>query len=283
MPRKAEAPVGGPVRETAPAKINLALHVTGRRADGYHLLDSLVAFADDGDRLTVELGPASVLHVAGPEAQGVPTDDANSILRAAALMGAQVVVHLDKQLPSAAGIGGGSSDAAAALRAIRKLTGTALPDRPERLGADVPVCLTPSAARMQGIGEVVTRVALAPLPAVLVNPRRAVATPAVFAALARADMPPMPDPLPPLLTAEDAILFLAAQRNDLEPAAIGLEPAIDAVLAALSRQPEVRLARMSGSGATCFGLCETPEAAHRTALALAGLHPGWWVKETVLR
>lgn len=275
------------IRETAPAKVNLALHVTGLRSDGYHLLDSLVAFADLGDSLTVGLAPdggsGSVLTVSGPEARWVPTGSENSILRAANLAEVPVIVHLEKHLPSAAGIGGGSADAAATLRAIRALTGAAPPEGLERLGADVPVCLDPRAARMQGIGEVITRLDMAPLPAVLVNPRRALATPAVFAALPRHDLPPMPEVLPSLLTAETAILFLAAQRNDLEPAAILLEPAIGAVLAALSQVHEVRLARMSGSGATCFGLCETPEAAHRTALAIAGLHPGWWVRETLLR
>jgi 4-diphosphocytidyl-2-C-methyl-D-erythritol kinase len=272
------------MRDLAPAKINLALHVIGRRPDGYHLIDSLVAFAGVGDVVTVE--PAdreSVLLVTGPEAAGVPTGRANSILRAADLMGLPVAAHLDKHLPSAAGIGGGSSDAAATLRAITAMTGLPLPGGIERLGADVPVCLLARAARMRGIGERVEPFALPPLPAVLVNPRRPLATVGVFAALLSRHNAPMPENLPPMLSAEAAIHALGGLRNDLEPAAIGLEPSVAEVLAALRWHPEVRLARMSGSGATCFGLCETPEAAFRVAGMIAGRNAGWWVRATVLR
>jgi len=211
----------------------------------------------------------------------VPVDETNSILRAAALAGHAVAVRLEKELPSAAGIGGGSSDAAAVLRAISALTGEPLPERTERLGADVPVCLRARAARMSGIGEVVVPVALPPLPAVLVNPRRAVSTPLVFKGLRHVDGAPMPA-LPELLSAEAAIGFLKTLRNDLEPVASAIEPEIGAVLTELTSQPEVRLARMSGSGATCFALCETPEAAARTARAITAAQPGWWVRATVL-
>lgn len=271
-----------PIRVLAPAKVNLTLHVTGLRADGYHLLDSLVAFADVGDDLTVAPAEAPMLVVHGPEERGVPVDQTNSILKAVALTGAKVSVELWKDLPSAAGIGGGSSDAAAVLRAISQLTGQPLPDRPERLGADVPVCLLGRAARMQGIGEILIPIDLPPLPAVLVNPRREVSTPLVFKGLRRKDNPPMP-PLPALASVESVLQFLAGQRNDLEPMARAIEPEIDRVLAALSRHPELRLARMSGSGATCFGLYETREAAERAAMALRAEHSGWWIRATVLR
>lgn len=271
------------MRDFAPAKINLALHVTGRRSDGYHLLDSLVAFAGIGDLVTVE--PAereSTLVVGGPESAGVPAGRENSILRAAALMGLPVAARLEKHLPSAAGIGGGSSDAAAALRAIAAMTGLPLPDGIETLGADVPVCLLARAARMRGIGERVEPVALPPLPAVLVNPRRPLETAGVFAALKSRHNPPMPETLPPMLSVEGALQVLRGLRNDLEPAAAGLEPAVLGVLGALRLHPEVRLARMSGSGATCFGLCETPEAAARVAGMIAGRNAGWWVRATLL-
>ena len=270
------------IAELAPAKVNLSLHVTGRRADGYHLLDSLVAFADFGDAVTVSLAPRSQLVVHGPEERGVPIDQTNSILRAAALAGVTVSVDLTKELPSAAGIGGGSSDAAAVLRAISRLTGAPLLAQAERLGADVPVCLYGRAVRMQGIGENLTPAALPALPAVLVNPRREVSTPLAFKGLRRADNPPMPD-LPDMPTVETCLRFLSLQRNDLEPMARAIEPEIDRVLLAIAQHPETRLARMSGSGATCFGLFETREAAERAATALRAEHSGWWVRATVLR
>src|SRR6056297_1924786 len=143
------------VEEPAPAKINLALHVTGQRADGYHLLDSLVAFADAGDRVTVRPAARTFLHVTGPMADGVPAGAENAVLRAAALIGVGAGITLDKHLPAAAGIGGGSSDAAATLRALARLAGIAVPGDVLPLGADVPVCLLARVARMRGIGEVV--------------------------------------------------------------------------------------------------------------------------------
>lgn len=276
-----------PIETLAPAKVNLTLHVTGRRVDGYHLLDSLVAFADVGDRLRAQPAAELTLTVAGPRAEGVPTGPENLVLRAAGLLqrtagtpAPGAALHLDKHLPAAAGIGGGSSDAAAALRLLTQLWRRPLPPAAAMLdlGADLPVCLLAAPARMRGIGE-----ALDPLPAlpdlglVLANPGVATPTPAIFAALACRDNPPMPAALPVWRDAAGLAGWLAAQRNDLEPAARRLVPAIDPVLAALAGQPDCLLARMSGSGATCFGLFPDRPAAAAAAAALARARPGWWV------
>lgn len=264
-----------PVQEFAPAKINLTLHVTGRRPDGYHLLDSLVVFADTGDRLTLRPGPRT-LHVTGPLATGVPTDDRNLVIKAMAFAGVDASVQLEKHLPAAAGIGGGSSDAAATLRGLARLHGTALPVETHRLGADVPVCLVARAARMAGIGEQVTPLpALPPLHGVLVNPGVEVATPEVFRSLHSRDNPPMPA-LPHWHDTADLIAWLKVMRNDMEPAARTLRPEITDVLAALAADPACQLARMSGSGATCFGLTMTRDAADQMAARIA--RPGWWVQ-----
>lgn len=269
--------------EFAPAKINLSLHVTGRRADGYHLLDSLVIFADIGDRVHLAPAPALLLSVTGPRAAGVPGDARNLVWKAAALMGAEargVAITLEKHLPAAAGIGGGSSDAAATLRGLARLWGVALPPAAEvlALGADVPVCLAPGPLRMRGIGaEVTPAPALPKLGLVLVNPGVEVPTAAVFAALARRDGPPMPEALPNWPDAPALAAWLASQRNDLEPPARALAPEIGATLAALAQTPGCLLARMSGSGATCFGLYASRAAAERAARALSQVQPGWWV------
>lgn len=264
--------------EFAPAKVNLTLHVTGQRADGYHLLDSLVVFADVGDRVSLRPDAALSLKITGPQAAALPVSDDNLVLRAARLMGGAAAITLDKVLPVASGIGGGSADAAACLRALAQL-GRALPTEAEvlRLGADVPVCLRGVPLRMQGVGEVLT--ALPPLPEawlVLVNPGVGVATPAVFRGLARKDNPPMPE-LPPMATAPALAAFLHEMRNDLEPAAQAVAPVIGAVKAALAAQPGCLLARMSGSGATCFGLFGSAGAAEAAARAVQSAEPGWWV------
>lgn len=263
------------VRVLAPAKVNLCLHVTGRRADGYHLLDGIVVFAPVADVLVLTDAKAPTLTVDGPHAAGVPSDATNLVLRAAALVapGRPVAIGLTKHLPSAAGIGGGSSDAAAVARALGTTDARAL--RP--LGADVPMCLTPRPWRSRGTGEDLTPAALPPLPAVLVNPRVAVPTAPVFAGLVRRDNPPLPDVLPALRDAATAIAWLAAQRNDLEAPARAIAPAISAVLAALAATPGCGLARMSGSGATCFGLYPTDTAADAAAFALRAAHPDWWI------
>ena len=266
----------------APAKVNLALHVVGQRDDGLHLLDSLVAFADIGDRLNAAAAEASSLRVTGPMAAGVPTGDSNLILKAAAWMGIPAAFTLDKCLPAAAGIGGGSSDAAAALRLLSGLSGKPVPPGAEALGADVPVCLLARAARMQGIGEAVAPVALPPLPCILANPRAAVPTGPVFAALARKDNPGLPAAVPAFADVADAAAWLARQRNDLEPPARRLEPVIDVVLKTLAALPGALLTRMSGSGATCFALFATQPEAVAAAHTLRRAHPGWWVADTLL-
>ncbi|TGN53898.1 4-(cytidine 5'-diphospho)-2-C-methyl-D-erythritol kinase [Paracoccus liaowanqingii] len=257
--------------EFAPAKLNLALHVTGRRADGYHLLDSLVCFAAIGDRIALTPGPLS-LTIDGPFAAGLSADADNLCLRAARLAGGQAAITLTKALPVASGIGGGSADAAAVLRGLARM-GHPLPDRSERLGADVPVCLAGSPARMQGIGELLTPLpALPTLHLVLVNPGVAVPTPAIFARLGRRDNPPLP-PVPAFPDAPALIGWLQTVRNDLQPPAIAAAPVIADVLQALEASG-ARLARMSGSGATCFGLF--PDASQAAAAAAALARNGWW-------
>ena len=271
------------VEEPAPAKINLTLHVTGRRADGYHLLDSLVVFADVGDVVRVRRADAVSLSVTGPMAAGVPTGAENSVLRAAALIGVKAAITLDKHLPSAAGIGGGSSDAAACLRALARLGGVAVPEALS-LGADVPVCLRAQAARMREIGADVEPVGDLPvLDAVLVNPGVPVATPEVFARLARRDNPAMPKRLPRGHAKADFVRWLAAQRNDLEGPARAICPQIGDVLDRLGASKACALARMSGSGATCFGIFPDSGAARRAAARIEAERPDWWVTPTRLR
>jgi 4-diphosphocytidyl-2-C-methyl-D-erythritol kinase len=271
------------VEVLAPAKINLTLHVTGQRADGYHLLDSLVAFAGMGDRLRVAPAASLSLRVTGPRGAGLPEGPENLVWRAAALAGGQAAITLEKHLPAASGIGGGSSDAAACLRALAALDGRALPADLRTLGADLPVCLLARAARMRGIGEEVAPVeGLPALEAVLVNPGLPVATPAVFARLARRDNPAMPATLPRWRDAAECARWLTAQRNDLEPPAQALCPEIATALAALRESAGCALARMSGSGATCFGLYPSRAAAEAAAARIAAQHPGWWVAPTRL-
>ncbi|WP_300547944.1 4-(cytidine 5'-diphospho)-2-C-methyl-D-erythritol kinase [Roseovarius sp.] len=271
------------VEGIAPAKVNLTLHVTGRRNDGYHLLDSLVVFADFGDRITVRPATVTRLTVAGPMAAGVPADADNLVMKAAALIGQCADITLEKHLPSAAGIGGGSSDAATTLRALAEMADVALPRDVLSLGADVPVCLLTGAARMRGIGEdVIPLAGVPPLHAILVNPRVPVATPTVFAGLEQRDNPAMPDPFPEWSEPADFIAWLATQRNDLQGPAIAAEPIIAEVLDTLLDTPGCQLARMSGSGATCFGLYDSDEHAAAAAGRLAEDCPGWWVRATCL-
>lgn len=270
-----------PTEVFAPAKVNLALHVTGRRSDGYHLLDSLVAFADVGDVIRIHPAEQLSLAVTGPMAAGVPADGSNLVMRAAEAFGVPVSLLLEKHLPAAAGIGGGSSDAAATLRGMREVTGLDWPLDPLSLGADVPVCLLASAAFMRGIGEEVEPVRLPPLPAILVNPRVGVSTPAVFKAMTCRNNPPM-DALPEAPDVEAVLDWLAAQRNDLEAPALGLQRVISEVLEALRTLPGARLTRMSGSGATCFALFGSRDEAEAQAEDLRAARPGWWVQACTL-
>jgi len=281
----------------APAKINLTLHVTGQRADGYHLLDSLVTFASVGDRLEIVSGNALSLTVEGPEAAGVPADMDNLALRAAAMVQQDgAALRLEKNLPPASGIGGGSADAAAAWRgmvclddtrtdalasASQDLLGQHLKDLTS-LGADVPMCLACKPMRARGIGDQLDVVTLPTLYAVLVNPRRPLSTPSVFKALGSKTNPPMPDSIPEFADAAALIDWLGDMRNDLEPPALTVQPAIADVLDVLGAQDGCGLARMSGSGATCFGLFETETAAKEAARRLYDTYPDWWVAGCVL-
>jgi len=267
--------------EAAPAKVNLFLHVTGRRADGLHLLDSLVVFAEIGDSLALTPAPALRLAVEGPEARALAAEPDNLVLRAARALAeasarpAAVALTLTKRLPVASGIGGGSADAAATLRLLARHWGIVVPpELAPRLGADVTACLLSRALRFGGIGEVISPAPSLPrLGLVLCNPRLPLATAAVFSASRpRASTPAV---LPPAWASAAAMAGDLAQatRNDLEAAAIGLCPPIAEVLTALTTLPGCLLARMSGSGATCFGLFESPAEA---AAAAARLRPGWW-------
>lgn len=265
------------MREHAPAKVNLALHVTGRRRDGYHLLDSLVCFTDIGDEIVLSPGPLS-LTIDGPFKDGLETGNDNLCLKAARLAGGQARLRLTKNLPVASGIGGGSSDAAAVLRGLARM-GCPLPDNPERLGADVPVCLASKPARMQGIGEQLTL--LPPLPQlhlVLVNPGLSLSTPQVFAALREHQNAPLA-PIPDFPDSATLIKWLRHTRNDLEAPACRIAPVIGEVMAAL-RGTGAGFARMSGSGATCFGIYDEPKAAEQAA-GLLRKH-GFWAVHTQL-
>ena len=280
-----------PLLQAAPAKINLFLHVVGRRQDGYHLLDSLAVFADAQDSVTAEPADTLSLSVSGPFAAVLEGESDNLVLRAArGLAQAAGIVPrarltLSKALPVASGIGGGSADAAAALRACARLWDLAMPEAAlaalaQGLGADVPVCVASRPARMGGIGEVLNPApALPPCGLVLVNPGVAVSTPSVF----RARDPGFSEPARlPEGWADVTVMArdLAALRNDLADPAIRLCPVIAEVLDAISRMPGCQLARMSGSGATCWGLFDDPASAEGAAAALARGQaqrvPAWW-------
>lgn len=277
------------IREPAPAKLNLDLLVTGRRPDGHHELDSLVVFADLGDALTFLPADALHLEAVGPFAGELPPAADNIVLRAARRLAEAGGVPpkgrilLDKCLPVAAGIGGGSADAAATLRGLRRLWRLPLDDRQLHglgldLGADLPVCLYGQPARMRGIGERLDPVrGLPPLDLVLVNPRRPLATAAVFKALALEGFSRRGEGLPACPSPPRLVAWLAASRNDLEAAAQTLLPVIGEVLEALAADPACWLARMSGSGPTCFGLYAGAEAAREAAARLAAARPDWWV------
>jgi 4-diphosphocytidyl-2-C-methyl-D-erythritol kinase len=272
----------------AAAKINLCLQITGRRADGYHLVDSLVGFADIGDRLSVRPAPALTLDVGGPEAAELAAaGEDNLVLRAARLLARHVgiapraAIRLQKNLPVASGLGGGSSDAAAALRALLALWRVSIEASALRrlgltLGADLPVCLYGGSAWVSGIGD-----AVEPAPdlpgagVVLVNPRQRLLTATVFAARrgpfgAPARFSPMPGEAAALARA------LRSRGNDLTEAAIAHVPEIAAVLTALASLDGALLARMSGSGATCFGLFADRAAAEAARAQIAAAHPQWW-------
>lgn len=268
------------LREFAPAKINLTLHVTGQRGDGYHLLDSLVAFAEVGDVISGRAAEALSLKITGPQAAQLPLSDDNLVLRAARLMGATAEIGLKKTLPIASGIGGGSADAAATLRLLAQMQGKPLPTLAEQLllGADVPVCVAGQAVRMQGVGEQLSAVPQLPEAwLVLINPGVEVSTPAVFKGLAAKDNAPMPAVLPDLADVQALADFLAQMRNDLEAPALALVPKIKMVKSALEASDGCYLARMSGSGATCFGLYADEIHARRAVYEIEAAHAEWWI------
>lgn len=285
------------VFEFAPAKVNLCLHITGRREDGYHLLDSLVAFADAGDDLKFVPAEQHTLAINGPYADALSNEPDNLISRAARALGDAVpaaAVELEKRLPVAGGIGGGSANAAAALRGLIKLSehetlsSRALQEIALQLGADVPACLVSRALRMRGIGELIDELEPLPrVPAILVNPGIPVPTGPIFTALAlekgasaNGDIGVLPEDGFPDVKALAG--WLADRRNDLQPPAVSLVPELRDVLKTISDQCGCLLSRMSGSGATCFGLFENDEAAERAAQHLANVQPGWWSVATVL-
>ncbi len=286
-----------PLVENAPAKVNLTLRVLRRRDDGYHELESLVVFADFGDRLSLSRGGELKLLVRGPGAAQAGEGDDNLVLKAARALAerrSRAVLgtfRLDKRLPVAAGLGGGSADAAAALRLIAQVNGLAGNDpdlyaAAKATGADVPVCLDPRPRIMRGVGEVLSApLALPKLPAVLVNPGVALPTKAVFARWTPAANPENAsdiDAVAKFSNRDQLLQFLDTQSNDLEAPAIAIQPIIATALTALRGLPGCHLARMSGSGATCFALFSGAAAAREAAQILRGKFPPWWVKATTL-
>lgn len=259
------------IEASASAKVNLTLHVTGQTPDGYHLIDSLVVFANVRDRLYLSATTDMSLDVTGPFAQGVPADNRNLVWRAAELAGWTGHILLEKNLPHGAGIGGGSSDAAAVLRHFE------FPEFATWLGADVQVCLWPGPQRMRRIGDWLDRLQGIPTcHMVLVNPGIHVSTPRVFNALATKKNPPM-EIMPDFVGYGDFVDWLREQRNDLQSAAISVAPAISEALMSLK---DADLARMSGSGSTCFGLFPDAASAAIASERVASEHPDWWVVPT---
>jgi 4-diphosphocytidyl-2-C-methyl-D-erythritol kinase len=288
--------------EQGRAKVNLTLRVVGRRVDGYHDLESVVAFADCADRLSLAPGPELKLKATGPLAQACGATSDNLVFKAAQLLGDRVVdlklgeFTLDKVLPVAAGIGGGSADAAAALRLLARANGLAIDDArlievAKLTGADVPVCLNSHACVMTGVGETLMPLSLPKMPCVMVNPCVPVATRDVFAALGlrngellvgASDVFQATAWPEAGASVEDWVEALAAGSNDLEAPAMRIQPAIGEVLAVLNATNGAWLARMSGSGATCFAIYENTAEAQRAAQKIQLDHPGWWVHAGIL-
>jgi len=274
----------------AAAKINLFLHVTGRREDGYHKLDSLVGFTAIGDHITVAASEEITLRISGPFGEGLSVDDDNLVFAAARLLAEEVGYHggaaitLQKNLPVSSGIGGGSADAAATLQALNRLWDVGaspqmLAKIGLRLGADVPVCLRSKTARMGGIGEMIDP--MDPLPdlgILLVNPGLAVSTPQVFKARQGPFSQPVDVSVPK--SGKELCEFLALQQNDLQAPSIELAPVIAQVLETLSGLEGCRLSRLSGSGATCFGLFDDEAAAVAACDAISACHADWWIQPT---
>jgi len=280
-------------RAFAPAKVNLYLHVGAAAADGFHPLETLMVFADIGDEVSLAGTGGPALRVSGRFAGGLEADDDNLVLRAARTLARRLGrrgdlpgLGLDKRLPVAAGLGGGSADAAATLRLLNTAWGGGL-DTPQlealaaELGSDVPACVASRPVTARGRGDVMAPAPILPgLPAVLVNPGAPCPTGAVYRAFDLSASPCNPDPAPdsgllpdPVATAR----WLGDLRNDLEAPALNVAPVIGEVLERLRDAPETLLARLSGSGATCFALCADDKSAGRLSAALARERPGWWV------
>ena len=275
------------ITEQASAKINLFLHVGERRADGFHPVQSLAVFTGMGDQLAMEPAPQLSLAVDGAFAQGLAGEGDNLVLRAARALGGQgAKLSLVKNLPVASGIGGGSADAAAALRGLNRLWAlgaqdAALNDIAAGLGSDIPACLLSKPCFMEGRGEVLRPAESMPyLPMLLVNPGMAVPTRDVFAALEQRSGAEMDLPRGRFSDTADLLRFLETTRNDLEAPARRLQPAIGDVLAAMTALAGALLVRMSGSGATCFGIFADDECCRRAAESLKQSHPGWWIAPT---
>lgn len=263
----------------SPAKVNLTLHVTGQRADGYHLLDSLVCFPNIGDQLRFSPADTMSLEILG--GAELPSDRNNLVMRAAdAFLDTGHQITLDKALPVSSGIGGGSANAAAVIRyALKSSEPVDLIARAANLGADVPVCIASTPQRFEGIGDVLTPVNIWPDGGymLLVNPRVPVSTPAMFSALDSKTNPPMPAELPPFATLKALVDFIAKQRNDLQAPAIAAQPVISNVLDAIDTNQGCLITRMSGSGATCFGIFQDQADVLKAAAQIGSNHPDWWV------
>jgi 4-diphosphocytidyl-2-C-methyl-D-erythritol kinase len=287
----------GALTEQGRAKVNLTLRVVGRRADGYHDLESIVAFADCADHLTLFPGPDLSLATTGPLAEACGDMSDNLVLKAARLLAAALpglqagAFTLDKVLPVAAGIGGGSADAAAALRLLAQLNGLALDDArlvavALQTGADVPVCLASRACDMTGVGETLLPLDIPALPCVMVNPRVPVATKDVFQALGLkpgdllvgvTDVVSAPAWPEAGASIRDWVTALEQVPNDLERPALKVQPVIGDVLSTLRTSAGALLSRMSGSGATCFALFGSDSEAQAAGRQIGSDHPEWWV------
>jgi 4-diphosphocytidyl-2-C-methyl-D-erythritol kinase len=260
----------------APAKINLFLHVGEKRSDGFHNLESLAVFVDVGDELTFHPSGALSLNIEGPFGGGLSPGGDNLVLKAARALSATARIVLTKNLPVASGIGGGSAAAAAALRGLNQLCNLGRADLLEvaaGLGSDVPVCLASQAAWMKGRGEMLTPAVVPNMSLLLVNPRVSLSTANVFRALQKRSGLGARVP-----NGADLMEFLKSASNDLEAPALAIEPIIGEVLDTLGMLPGLLLARMSGSGATCFGIFRDEGTAKQGERTVTAAHPGWWVR-----
>jgi len=283
------------VTQSAPAKINLTLHVTGRRADGYHDLDTLAVFAGCGERVVVEEADDLLLQAEGPFSASVPHDETNLVIAAARLffltagIGSKILLSLNKTIPAGAGLGGGSADAAATFRALNQYFKTGFDDQTlaelgGTLGADIPMCVYGRALRARGIGDIIEPIErMKNLHLVLVWPGKSVSTASVFARLQNVSNDPLPDLPDAFPAAQDVAGYLAKTRNDLQADALEIEPAIGNALDALAATDRCLLARMSGSGSACFGLYPSHAEAAAAGRLIGTAHPGWWVRAVEAR